>query len=164
MALITANLHTSANDIPTWVQFACATAMGLGTSIGGWKIIKTVGGKIMKIRPVNGVSADLTGGDHYFRRHVYSFAGQYNPRHFFINSWRRCVPPRKRRKLGYGQANAHYMGHHASDFSDTWCHRLLYFKYDILMSHRFCQRSGFFDGTGKPSGSLEYNKQNLFQM
>lgn len=61
MALITANLHTSANDIPTWVQFACATAMGLGTSIGGWKIIKTVGGKIMKIRPVNGVSADLTG-------------------------------------------------------------------------------------------------------
>nr|WGD76748.1 inorganic phosphate transporter [Bacillus subtilis] len=61
MALITANLHTSANDIPTWVQFACATAMGLGTSIGGWKIIKTVGGKIMKIRPINGVSADLTG-------------------------------------------------------------------------------------------------------
>ncbi|MCI4139709.1 inorganic phosphate transporter, partial [Bacillus vallismortis] len=54
------NLHTSANVIPTWVQFACATAMGHGTSIGGWKIIKTLGGKIMKIRPVNGVSADLT--------------------------------------------------------------------------------------------------------
>ena len=35
--------------------------MGLGTSIGGWKIIKTVGGKIMKIRPVNGVAADITG-------------------------------------------------------------------------------------------------------
>jgi PiT family inorganic phosphate transporter len=35
--------------------------MGLGTSIGGWKIIKTVGGNIMKIRPVNGVAADLTG-------------------------------------------------------------------------------------------------------
>ena len=38
---------------------AAATAMGLGTSIGGYKIIKTVGGKIMKIRPVNGVAADL---------------------------------------------------------------------------------------------------------
>ncbi|NPC92259.1 inorganic phosphate transporter [Bacillus sp. WMMC1349] len=60
MALIAGNMHTS-YDIPFWVQFACATAMGLGTSIGGWKIIKTVGGKIMKIRPVNGVSADLTG-------------------------------------------------------------------------------------------------------
>lgn len=33
----------------------------VSASIGGWKIIKTVGGKIMKIRPVNGVSADLTG-------------------------------------------------------------------------------------------------------
>ncbi|HZG72685.1 MAG TPA: anion permease [Chondromyces sp.] len=59
MALIAANLHTS-TDIPFWVQLSCATAMGLGTSVGGWKIIKTVGGKIMKIRPVNGVAADLT--------------------------------------------------------------------------------------------------------
>ena len=42
-------------------QLSCAIAMGLGTSVGGWKIIKTVGGKIMKIRPVNGVAADLTG-------------------------------------------------------------------------------------------------------
>ena len=32
-------------------KVACATAMGLGTAIGGWKIIKTVGGNIMKIRP-----------------------------------------------------------------------------------------------------------------
>lgn len=60
MALIVGGLHTS-TEIPFWVQASCATAMALGTSIGGWRIIKTVGGKIMKIRPVNGVSADLTG-------------------------------------------------------------------------------------------------------
>jgi len=60
MALI-ANGFTTSTDIPFWVQFSCALAMGLGTSVGGWKIIKTVGGKIMKIRPVNGVAADLTG-------------------------------------------------------------------------------------------------------
>ncbi|RDU35235.1 inorganic phosphate transporter [Neobacillus piezotolerans] len=60
MALI-ANGYVQSSDIPFWVQLACATAMGLGTSIGGWKIIKTVGGKIMKIRPINGVAADLTG-------------------------------------------------------------------------------------------------------
>nr|WP_249315311.1 inorganic phosphate transporter [Bacillus sp. FJAT-49711] len=59
MALIASNLHTT-TDIPFWVQFSCALAMGLGTSVGGWKIIKTVGGKIMKIRPVNGVAADLS--------------------------------------------------------------------------------------------------------
>ncbi|MCM3706245.1 MULTISPECIES: inorganic phosphate transporter [Cytobacillus] len=60
MALI-ANNYVTSTDIPFWVQFSCALAMGLGTSIGGWKIIKTVGGKIMKIRPINGVAADLTG-------------------------------------------------------------------------------------------------------
>jgi PiT family inorganic phosphate transporter len=60
MALISNNYLTTA-DIPFWVQLSCALAMGLGTSVGGWKIIKTVGGKIMKIRPVNGVAADLTG-------------------------------------------------------------------------------------------------------
>lgn len=59
MALIANDYHTS-TDIPFWVQLACATAMGLGTSVGGWKIIKTVGGQIMKIRPVNGVAADLS--------------------------------------------------------------------------------------------------------
>jgi len=60
LALIANNMQRG-TDIQWWVQLACAVAMGLGTSIGGWKIIKTVGGKIMKIRPVNGVAADLTG-------------------------------------------------------------------------------------------------------
>ncbi|WP_210364736.1 inorganic phosphate transporter [Bacillus sp. REN3] len=60
MALIANNFH-STDEIPFWVQFSCALSMGLGTSVGGWKIIKTVGGNIMKIRPVNGVAADLTG-------------------------------------------------------------------------------------------------------
>ncbi|MFF2753822.1 anion permease [Psychrobacillus sp. NPDC058041] len=59
MALIAAELQTS-DDIQLWVRIAAATAMGLGTSIGGYKIIKTVGGKIMKIRPINGAAADLS--------------------------------------------------------------------------------------------------------
>lgn len=60
MALIV-NGYQSGDDIQRWVQFICALAMGLGTAMGGWKIIKTVGGKIMKIRPASGVSADITG-------------------------------------------------------------------------------------------------------
>ncbi|ULG74688.1 inorganic phosphate transporter [Macrococcus brunensis] len=59
MALIAANMQTG-TEIQRWVQVACATAMGLGTAVGGWKIIKTVGGNIMKIRPANGVAADLS--------------------------------------------------------------------------------------------------------
>ena len=46
--------------------------MGLGTSIGGYKIIKTVGGKIMKIRPMNGVAADLSSAINYFRCDAYA--------------------------------------------------------------------------------------------
>jgi inorganic phosphate transporter, PiT family len=59
MALI-ANHYVTSSDIPLWVQIACAASMGIGTSIGGWKIIKTVGKNIMKIRPINGVAADIS--------------------------------------------------------------------------------------------------------
>ncbi|HWO97826.1 MAG TPA: inorganic phosphate transporter [Bacillus sp. (in: firmicutes)] len=59
MALIAGEFQTS-TDIPMWVRVSAAIAMGIGTSVGGWKIIKTVGGKIMKIRPVNGAAADLS--------------------------------------------------------------------------------------------------------
>lgn len=59
MALIAAGFQ-SGSDVPMWVRVSCAISMGIGTSIGGYKIIKTVGGKIMKIRPVNGVAADLS--------------------------------------------------------------------------------------------------------
>ncbi|MET3194200.1 inorganic phosphate transporter [Gottfriedia sp. OAE603] len=60
IALIASNEVAPGSDVPLWVRIACATAMALGTSIGGWKIIKTVGGKIMKIRPINGAAADLS--------------------------------------------------------------------------------------------------------
>lgn len=50
----------STTDIPMWVRVSAALAMGLGTAMGGRKIIKTVGGKIMKLRPVNGAAADLS--------------------------------------------------------------------------------------------------------
>ena len=59
MALIAAEWQSN-DDIQLWVRIAAATAMGVGTSIGGYKIIKTVGGKIMKIRPINGAAADLS--------------------------------------------------------------------------------------------------------
>ncbi|HZW67408.1 MAG TPA: anion permease [Pseudogracilibacillus sp.] len=60
MALIVNN-YQSDDGIQFWVQFICALAIALGTAMGGWRIIKTVGGKIMKIRPINGVAADTTG-------------------------------------------------------------------------------------------------------
>ena len=60
MALMAGGYLSADAGVPMWVRITAATAMGLGTSIGGYKIIKTVGGKIMKIRPVNGVAADVS--------------------------------------------------------------------------------------------------------
>lgn len=46
-------------EVPIWVKMAAATAMGLGTAAGGWRIIKTMGGKIFKLEPPSGFAADL---------------------------------------------------------------------------------------------------------
>ncbi len=43
---------------PWWVIIACALAMGLGTASGGWRIMKTMGHKIIKLRPINGFAAE----------------------------------------------------------------------------------------------------------
>lgn len=46
-------------EVPTWVKLSCAAAMGCGTAVGGWKIIKTMGTKIFRMEPINGFAADL---------------------------------------------------------------------------------------------------------
>ncbi len=45
----------------TWVPLACYTAIGLGTMSGGWKIVKTMGTKITKVTPLEGVAAETSG-------------------------------------------------------------------------------------------------------
>jgi PiT family inorganic phosphate transporter len=47
--------------IPTWVIVCCATAMGLGTAAGGWRVMKTMGHKIIKLRPIDGFAAESAG-------------------------------------------------------------------------------------------------------
>jgi PiT family inorganic phosphate transporter len=44
--------------VPFWTIVACATAMALGTASGGWRIMKTMGHKIIKLRPINGFAAE----------------------------------------------------------------------------------------------------------
>ena len=48
-------------EIPTWVILICATTMALGTAAGGWRIIKTMGHRIMHMEPVNGFAAETSG-------------------------------------------------------------------------------------------------------
>jgi PiT family inorganic phosphate transporter len=46
--------------VPLWVMIVCASAMALGTSVGGWKVIKTMGSKVFKLQPVHGFSAETS--------------------------------------------------------------------------------------------------------
>ncbi|MDR3566430.1 MAG: inorganic phosphate transporter [Syntrophobacteraceae bacterium] len=64
MGLITLALFISHKapdmSVPFWVQLTCATCMGLGTAIGGWRIIKTMGHKIFNLQAVHGFSAETS--------------------------------------------------------------------------------------------------------
>jgi PiT family inorganic phosphate transporter len=47
--------------VPTWVVLLCHAAMGIGTLFGGWRIVKTMGMKITKLKPVGGFCAETSG-------------------------------------------------------------------------------------------------------
>jgi inorganic phosphate transporter, PiT family len=47
-------------DVPKWVILICALAMGFGTLFGGWKIIKTLGVKMLKLEPIHGFAAETS--------------------------------------------------------------------------------------------------------
>ena len=49
------------SHLPGWVPVACYVAIGLGTMSGGWKIVKTMGTKITKVTPLEGVAAETSG-------------------------------------------------------------------------------------------------------
>jgi PiT family inorganic phosphate transporter len=44
-----------------WIILSCHAAMGIGTALGGWRIVKTMGMKITKLRPVGGFCAETSG-------------------------------------------------------------------------------------------------------
>ncbi len=60
-ALIANGTIQNFSDLPNWVPAACYLAIGLGTMSGGWKIVKTMGTKITKVTPLEGVAAETAG-------------------------------------------------------------------------------------------------------
>ncbi len=61
VALIAAGQVKDFSEMPNWVPLACYTAIALGTMSGGWKIIKTMGTRITKVTPFEGVAAETAG-------------------------------------------------------------------------------------------------------
>jgi PiT family inorganic phosphate transporter len=54
-------LYTPTFEIHLWIKIACALVMGLGTWAGGWRIIRTLGHKLVHMRPIHGFAAEATG-------------------------------------------------------------------------------------------------------
>ncbi|HRF82725.1 MAG TPA: inorganic phosphate transporter, partial [Flavobacteriales bacterium] len=61
VAMVASGQKESLDDMPAWVPLACYTAIGLGTLSGGWKIVKTMGSRITKVSPLEGVCAESAG-------------------------------------------------------------------------------------------------------
>jgi PiT family inorganic phosphate transporter len=61
LLVATGRLAADAKMPPIWVELACYTAISLGTMFGGWRIVKTMGQRITKLKPVDGFCAE-TGG------------------------------------------------------------------------------------------------------
>jgi len=59
--LLIANGATTQEHLPSWVVMSCFLAMGVGTMFGGWRIVKTMGQRITKLRPVGGFAAECAG-------------------------------------------------------------------------------------------------------
>ncbi len=60
-ALVAEGALSDISHMPNWIPLACYSAIALGTMSGGWKIIKTMGTKITKVTPLEGVAAETSG-------------------------------------------------------------------------------------------------------
>src|SRR3989454_5382426 len=61
LLIVSGHLHPR-EPIPNWVISICYITIGLGTAFGGWRIVKTMGQRITKLRPVGGFCAETAGG------------------------------------------------------------------------------------------------------
>ena len=60
LALISGGMLSPDHGVPLWVKITCAACMAVGTSVGGWKIMKTMGGSVTKLQPASGFSAQTS--------------------------------------------------------------------------------------------------------
>lgn len=66
MALVIADVESPSDPIPVWVKLVCALMLSLGTYAGGWRIMRTLGRKIIELDPPQGFAAETTGASIMF--------------------------------------------------------------------------------------------------
>ncbi len=65
-AMIASGKIESVESMPDWIPLTCFAAIGLGTMMGGWRIVKTMGSKITKVTALEGVCAEMAGASTLF--------------------------------------------------------------------------------------------------
>ena len=98
--------------VPLWVILAAATAMGLGTAIGGWRIVRTMGLKVVELRPIDGFAAETAAATRDRGRQPARHPGLHDARHLLGDPRRRRHPPRLRGALGHRRADRQRLGDH----------------------------------------------------
>jgi len=92
------------------VIVACATAMALGTASGGWRIMKTMGHRIIKLRPINGFAAETAAAATILIATWLKAPVSTTQRHLVQHHGGRRVEASLRRSLGSRRQHAHRMG------------------------------------------------------
>ncbi|MCX3062176.1 inorganic phosphate transporter [Streptomyces beihaiensis] len=85
MALVIGDVQGSNDPIPVWVKLVCALAMSAGTYAGGWRIMRTLGRKIIELDPPQGFAAEATGASIMFAT-AYMFKAPISTTHVITAS------------------------------------------------------------------------------
>ena len=104
LALLSAG-HIPSAEVPQWVIISCALAMGLGTVLGGWKIIRTLGMGIAKLEPVHGFAAETGAAVVLMATASHWTSRQYDPHHHLRSHGRGCGQSSFSRSLGGHSSN-----------------------------------------------------------
>lgn len=60
LSLVSGGFITASAGVPVWVKLICAISMALGTTLGGWRIIKTIGMNMIRLQPIGGFAAETS--------------------------------------------------------------------------------------------------------
>ena len=99
-------------DVPYWVIVVSATALSLGTAVGGWRIMRTMGQRVVELEPVHGFAAETTAATVLIGTAHLGHAGLDDPCHLERDHGRRVGPRTEGRPLGRGPPHPARLDHH----------------------------------------------------
>ena len=105
--------HLQASDaIPLWVVLSCHGAMAIGTLLGGWRIVKTMGSKITHLTSFQGFSAETAGAITLFSTSALGIPVSTTPHHCRSHHGRRRHPTVIGGEVGHYQDNFYFLGYY----------------------------------------------------